>query len=526
MRGPARAFCSAVAAVSLATAAIAIGAPGAGAATKPTGPPIKLMVVFEKSVGIGNPDTADGAIAAAKAINKAGGLGGRPVQVEVCDTANDPNTAAACGTQAVSDGVVAMVGNLTTYSEQFMPLLVQNKIPSIGLNPAGAADFTSAAAFPITGGAVVTFGTLPLALANRVPRRSGWSGPTSQRAGAQDVRQQHAEERQPDDRERRTGPNGRAGHVDLRRGRDRQRCRRCRRGPGRSGRAELRDRRARQTDPNLKMALISTDVVKVTKTLGKSAEGIIETAAFFSAKQAKAANKAYDTAMKAAGFKKGSSELSYSAVQVFAAVAKDLPDITAAVVYDKLPTVSGLSIGLLPPLQFQTGGVGGIPRIFNGCEQSTQLKNKKLVPLTPMQNPFTGSQPCPTSLTAASPRTAGRGSVGGPAKAWAIGIHSAARGPVTSRAVSADVAALRDDEAEVDGGTADDVGRRVTPRPLGAVRCGELDAHVTGGERPPACRIGVRARAHAEVRDVTQPGRGHRSIASRRAMSCRGPTSP
>ena len=153
---------------------------------------------------------------------------------------------------------------------------------------------------------------------------------------------------------------------------------------------------ARQSNPTLKMALISTDVVKVTKTLGKSAEGIIETTAFFNAKQAKAANKAYDAAMKAAGFKKGSSELSYSAVQVFAAVAKDLPDITSAAVYDKLPTVTGLSTGLLPPIQFQTGGIGGIPRIFNGCEQSTQIKKGKLVPLTPRQNPFT-LQACPAS---------------------------------------------------------------------------------------------------------------------------------
>jgi ABC-type branched-subunit amino acid transport system substrate-binding protein len=153
---------------------------------------------------------------------------------------------------------------------------------------------------------------------------------------------------------------------------------------------------ARQTDPKLKMALISTDVVKVTKTLGKSAEGIIESDSFFNAKQAPAANKAYDAAMKAAGFKKGSSELSYAAVQVLAAVAKDLPDITAAAVYDKLPTVSNLSIGLLPPLQFQTGGVGGIPRVYNGCEQATQIKKKKEVPLLPMQNPFTG-QTCPTS---------------------------------------------------------------------------------------------------------------------------------
>ena len=151
---------------------------------------------------------------------------------------------------------------------------------------------------------------------------------------------------------------------------------------------------ARQADPNLKLALISTDVAKTTKTLGKSAEGIIETAAFFDAKEAKAANQAYDKAMKAAKFKKGSSELSYAAVQMFAAVAKDLPDITAAAVYDKLPTVTGLYIGLLPPLQFQKGGVGGIPRVFNTCERATKIKGKKTVEVQGMVDPFSGT-PCP-----------------------------------------------------------------------------------------------------------------------------------
>ena len=385
-------------ACALAAAGLAVSASGAGAAAKPTGPPIKLMVVFEKTAGIGNTDTADGATAAAKAINKAGGLGNpaRPVEVEVCDTANDPNTAAGCGQKAVSEGVVAMVGNLSVYSGQFMPTMVQNKIASIGLNPAGAADFTSAAAFPITGGAVVTFGTLPLALAKQGATKISMVRPdiaagaalksfanqslkTVNQAivndvpvptGAPDMSSYVAA----------ATANGTDGVV-----------------VGLAGQDALNFViAARQTDPKLKLALISTDVLKVTKTLGKSAEGIVETSAFFSAKQAKAANKAYDTAMKAAGFKKGSSELSYSAVQVFAAIAKDLPQITAAAVYDKLPTVTGLSIGLLPPLQFQTGGVGGIPRIFNGCEQATQLKGKKLVPLTPMQNPFT-AQACPTS---------------------------------------------------------------------------------------------------------------------------------
>ena len=44
--------------------------------------------------------------------------------------------------------------------------MAENKIPSIGPNPASAADFTSPAAFPIQGGAVSGFGDLPRFLAD------------------------------------------------------------------------------------------------------------------------------------------------------------------------------------------------------------------------------------------------------------------------------------------------------------------------------------------------------------------------
>ena len=61
-------------------------------------------------------------------------------------------------------------------------------------------------------------------------------------------------------------------------------------------------------------------------------------------------------AMEAAGFKDitGFRSNAYSAVQVVAEVLTGLPDKTAPALYAKLPTVTGLKVDLLPPLQFTT----------------------------------------------------------------------------------------------------------------------------------------------------------------------------
>ncbi len=139
---------------------------GARTTAKPTGDPVKVMVIYEKSDGIASPEIPDGAQAAAKAFNKADGIGGRPVKVLVCDTKNDPNVATDCGQQAIDEGVVALVGVLTPHSGSFMPLMVENKVPSIGNVLASADDFQSEASFPITGGIVATSGNLPRFLAD------------------------------------------------------------------------------------------------------------------------------------------------------------------------------------------------------------------------------------------------------------------------------------------------------------------------------------------------------------------------
>ena len=152
----------------MAIAALALGAlPTAGAVSaKPTGEPVKVMVIYEKSAGVASPEIPDGAKAAAKAMNKQDGIGGRPVKVLVCDTNNDPNIAAECGRTAVEEGVVALIGTLTPHADSFMSLMEENKIPSIGNVLASIADFTSPASFPISGGLPATAGDLPRFLAD------------------------------------------------------------------------------------------------------------------------------------------------------------------------------------------------------------------------------------------------------------------------------------------------------------------------------------------------------------------------
>ncbi len=39
-----------------------------------------------------------------------------------------------------------------------------------------------------------------------------------------------------------------------------------------------------------------------------------------------------------------------------------------------MPQAEGIDVGLTPPLQFKTGGVGGVPRIFNSCGMYQQLE--------------------------------------------------------------------------------------------------------------------------------------------------------
>jgi len=362
---------------------------------KLTGDPVKLMVIYEKTAGVAQPDQAKGAIAAAKEITASGGINGHPVEIIECDTKNDPNTAADCGRQAVSEKVAAVVGQFSVQSGEFMPLLVQNKIASIGLNPATAADFTSLASFPITGGAPSTFGTLPNALADLgatkialarvdLAAAAALAGFSNKALALKNLKLVH-------DVAVPQGAPDMSSYVaaSLEGGTDAVVI-------GMAGQDAINFAQAlRQANPNVKIALISTETAKTVKALGDGANGVVQANTLVTG--TKAASDA-QKAMNAAGFGDIDIGLSYQAVQTFAAVAKDLPEITAAAVYDKLPTVENLDIGTLPLLQFKSPSGVGIPRIFNDCESAVQLQVKsgkvttKPVGTGKLVDPYTGKE--------------------------------------------------------------------------------------------------------------------------------------
>ncbi len=144
----------------------------ASRAKKFTGDPIKVATVGEFAVaeaGTSNPEVSGAVEARAKEINKGGGLkdaSGKThkVEVTVCNTNNDPNKAAQCTRDAIADGVVAFVGNFTTYGSDMFPLLEQNKIPSIGPTPSEPTTLTSDVSFPIVGGPVALLYYMPFLL--------------------------------------------------------------------------------------------------------------------------------------------------------------------------------------------------------------------------------------------------------------------------------------------------------------------------------------------------------------------------
>jgi ABC-type branched-subunit amino acid transport system substrate-binding protein len=389
-----------VAALGLTAAAVPVGA---NAPAKPTGEPVKVMVIYEKSAGVANPEIPDGARAAAKALNKKDGIGGRPVKVLVCDTNNDPNTAAECGRSAVDEGVVALIGVLTPHSTGFMPLMEQSKIPSIGVVAAGFADFTSPAAFPITGGLPATAGDLPRFLADAGAKKisiaridlaaaaiiQNFAKTALAKVNQEIVNDVPVPQGAPDMSSyvQATLANGTDGILVALSGQD----------------AVNFVQAAKQADPKVKIAVISTEPGAFQKALGAQAAGIIQGPATLPPLSVKSKEGTrFLKEMKAAGYKDttGFRLNSWMSMQVLAKVAADLSEVTGPAVYDALNTTSDLATGLTPPLQWTTPadtGVGAITRVFNLCELAVKMtKGDKVKPVTGKFFDAFAGEDCPT----------------------------------------------------------------------------------------------------------------------------------
>lgn len=137
--------------------------PADGGGDQASGEPINVMVIGELE---GNRGYVAGATARANAINTNGGIDGRPVEVLSCDSANDPNAAAACAREAVSEGAVAVVAQTTGQGDSIFPVLEENDICSVGNSGFGAADISSPNSFPFVAGAPGVVGGMATMLAD------------------------------------------------------------------------------------------------------------------------------------------------------------------------------------------------------------------------------------------------------------------------------------------------------------------------------------------------------------------------
>jgi ABC-type branched-subunit amino acid transport system substrate-binding protein len=125
--------------------------------------PIKLFSIAASGSPIQNyPDIEAGAKAAVKAINEAGGVNGRKLEYTFCNDQADANKSVACARQAVQEKVAAVVGQVSLFDAQTLPLLESAGIPSIGLTtPGNEVDVTSKASFPFSAGTFSDYVALP-----------------------------------------------------------------------------------------------------------------------------------------------------------------------------------------------------------------------------------------------------------------------------------------------------------------------------------------------------------------------------
>jgi ABC-type branched-subunit amino acid transport system substrate-binding protein len=125
-----------------------------GSQSTGTGDPIKIMAFGSLSQPpFAVPEIKAGAQAAVNRINSEGGIAGRQVTLVTCDDKGNPNGAAACGRQAVTEHVAAVVGAFTFFGDSIVPLLDKANIPYILPVANSPSENTDRVSFPLFTGA-------------------------------------------------------------------------------------------------------------------------------------------------------------------------------------------------------------------------------------------------------------------------------------------------------------------------------------------------------------------------------------
>ena len=121
--------------------------------TKATGKPLVLGMINQENTPVGSfPELSQGVQAAIDFVNnQLGGVDGRPVELEVCNTKFSAEGSTSCAQQFVTEGVPAVLGGIDVFGNG-IDLLAENEIPFIGGIPVSTQSMTASNSFQFSGG--------------------------------------------------------------------------------------------------------------------------------------------------------------------------------------------------------------------------------------------------------------------------------------------------------------------------------------------------------------------------------------
>ena len=125
-------------------------APGGGSTPsgEATGEPIKIGVQNPEGDPAGSfPEASAGIQAAADYVNaELGGLGGRPIEIDLCKSVISPDDSQRCANELASSGVELVISTINFFGN-FYPIYQGSGIPVVTPSPVTIADFTTEGAY-------------------------------------------------------------------------------------------------------------------------------------------------------------------------------------------------------------------------------------------------------------------------------------------------------------------------------------------------------------------------------------------
>jgi len=374
------------------------------AAQKPSGAPIKIAVINDvtQKGGLGRPEIPAAAKARVAAVNAAGGIDGRPLDLIACDSKQDPDAARACAREVVDEGAVAVVGSQTNAEATMYPILERAGVAAIGTTPTTPVAGTSKVDFCFNPGVAGVFLAPVAALqadgAKKVsmiyPSNVGPASELAKSSFKQGIAKTGVQD------------GGLAGYNFGDTQFDSQVVTATAKGvdgvfayaPG-SSQAPL-IKAMRQQAPSVGVATISASLTPdVLKALGSSADGVL--AASFT-QPATATNLPGIAQFKADmdKYAPGAARTdlaidAWASVWAFQKVASELPQISRAGVLKAMSELDGLELGgIFPPLSVgnRPTGVPGLTCALNTSVVLTKVQGGGLVALEPgkFYDPFAG----------------------------------------------------------------------------------------------------------------------------------------